>query len=148
MRRLLQPKNRMVSTTPSKTACYISILNIIQGDVDPTDVSHGDPTLDVSADRVSRTLGTPIVAPHTRTTTGQLYSVGACVDTGGVDASVAVRDYEPSGERTDARQSHEHRFRTSPLFFTPRLITVGKRFEELRCLMPVVAAVQAHVGPV
>lgn len=39
MRRLLQPKNRMVSTTPSKSACYISILNIIQGDVDPTDVS-------------------------------------------------------------------------------------------------------------
>ena len=39
MRRLLQPKNRMVSTTPSKTACYISILNIIQGDVDPTDVN-------------------------------------------------------------------------------------------------------------
>jgi len=28
----------MVSTRPSKTACYISILNIIQGDVDPTDV--------------------------------------------------------------------------------------------------------------
>ena len=39
MRRLLQPKNRMVLTTPSKTACYISILNIIQGEVDPTDVS-------------------------------------------------------------------------------------------------------------
>lgn len=39
MRRLLQPKNRMVSTTPVKTACYISILNIIQGNVDPTDVS-------------------------------------------------------------------------------------------------------------
>lgn len=38
MRRLLQPKNRMVSTLPSKTACYISILNIIQGDVDPQDV--------------------------------------------------------------------------------------------------------------
>ncbi|KAF9515563.1 hypothetical protein BS47DRAFT_1371971 [Hydnum rufescens UP504] len=38
MRRLLQPKNRMVSTVPSKTSCYISILNIIQGDVDPTDV--------------------------------------------------------------------------------------------------------------
>ncbi len=38
MRRLLQPKNMLVSTTPSKTACYISILNIIQGDVDPTDV--------------------------------------------------------------------------------------------------------------
>ncbi|KZS99179.1 gamma tubulin [Sistotremastrum niveocremeum HHB9708] len=38
MRRLLQPKNRMVNTTPSKTACYISILNIIQGEVDPQDV--------------------------------------------------------------------------------------------------------------
>lgn len=40
MRRLLQPKNRMVSTSSlsSKTSCYISILNIIQGDVDPTDV--------------------------------------------------------------------------------------------------------------
>ncbi|TFK55014.1 tubulin-domain-containing protein [Heliocybe sulcata] len=38
MRRLLQPKNRMVSTTPSKTACYISILNIIQGDVESNDV--------------------------------------------------------------------------------------------------------------
>ena len=38
MRRLLQPKNRMVSTIPGKKSCYISILNIIQGDVDPTDV--------------------------------------------------------------------------------------------------------------
>lgn len=39
MRRLLQPKNRMVSTMPSKRSCYISILNIIQGEADPTDVS-------------------------------------------------------------------------------------------------------------
>ncbi|KAF2669886.1 tubulin-domain-containing protein [Microthyrium microscopicum] len=38
MRRLLQPKNRMVSTNPSRTSCYISILNIIQGEADPTDV--------------------------------------------------------------------------------------------------------------
>ena len=38
MRRLLQPKNRMVSTTSSKKSCYISILNIIQGEADPTDV--------------------------------------------------------------------------------------------------------------
>ncbi|KAK0448388.1 gamma tubulin [Desarmillaria tabescens] len=37
---VLDPKNRMVSTTPSKTACYISILNIIQGDVDPTDLAN------------------------------------------------------------------------------------------------------------
>ncbi|KAI9791683.1 MAG: gamma-tubulin [Piccolia ochrophora] len=38
MRRLLQPKNRMVSTNPSKKSCYISILNIIQGEADPSDV--------------------------------------------------------------------------------------------------------------
>ncbi|SMR43304.1 unnamed protein product [Zymoseptoria tritici ST99CH_1E4] len=38
MRRLLQPKNQMVSTKPSKSSCYISILNIIMGEADPTDV--------------------------------------------------------------------------------------------------------------
>ncbi|RKP19841.1 tubulin-domain-containing protein [Rozella allomycis CSF55] len=38
MRRLLQPKNRMVSVAPSKRSCYISVLNIIQGEADPTDV--------------------------------------------------------------------------------------------------------------
>jgi tubulin gamma len=38
MRRLLQPKNRMVSITPSKASCYISILNILTGEADPTDV--------------------------------------------------------------------------------------------------------------
>ncbi len=38
MRRLLQPKNRMVSTDPGRKNCYISILNIIQGEADPTDV--------------------------------------------------------------------------------------------------------------
>jgi tubulin gamma len=37
MRRLLQPKNIMVSTS-TRRGCYISILNIIQGDVDPTQV--------------------------------------------------------------------------------------------------------------
>jgi len=45
MRRLLQPKNRMVSTNPSKKSCYISILNIIQGEADPTDVSILNPLL-------------------------------------------------------------------------------------------------------
>jgi tubulin gamma len=38
MRRLLQPKNKMVSTVPSKRSCYVSILNIIQGEADATDV--------------------------------------------------------------------------------------------------------------
>jgi tubulin gamma len=41
MRRLLQPSNMMVSTPlndRNSGHCYISILNIIQGDVDPTQV--------------------------------------------------------------------------------------------------------------
>ena len=41
MRRLLQPKNMMVSTPVHRLEdkhCYISILNIIQGEVDPTQV--------------------------------------------------------------------------------------------------------------
>jgi len=40
MRRLLQPKNVMVSTGRDRqtTHCYIAILNIIQGEVDPTQV--------------------------------------------------------------------------------------------------------------
>ena len=44
MRRLLQPKNVMVSTGRDRQTnhCYIAILNIIQGEVDPTQVSpHG-----------------------------------------------------------------------------------------------------------
>ena len=44
MRRLLQPKNMMVSTNIDKKIqhCYISILNIIQGEVDPTQVGGID----------------------------------------------------------------------------------------------------------
>lgn len=38
MKRLLQPKNIMVSTQPNRIGCYISILNIIQGEADPTQV--------------------------------------------------------------------------------------------------------------
>ena len=61
MRRLLQPKNRMVSTMPSKTACYISILNIIQGDVDPTDVML---SFCIHPPILIYTSGTPIPTPN------------------------------------------------------------------------------------
>eukprot|EP00761_Pharyngomonas_kirbyi_P006742 gb/GECH01006750.1/.p1 GENE.gb/GECH01006750.1/~~gb/GECH01006750.1/.p1 ORF type:complete len:452 (+),score=59.81 gb/GECH01006750.1/:1-1356(+) len=37
MRRLLQPSNIMVSC-PTRRGCYISLLNIVQGEVDPTQV--------------------------------------------------------------------------------------------------------------
>jgi tubulin gamma len=42
MRRLLQPKNVMVTTAARDrniTHCYVSILNIIQGEVDPSEVN-------------------------------------------------------------------------------------------------------------
>lgn len=66
MRRLLQPKNRMVSTVPSKTACYISILNIIQGDVDPTDVCTPFLTLEsLCPIMMDNSLGASIAPPHT-----------------------------------------------------------------------------------
>lgn len=38
MRRLLQPKNQMIEAKTTKSSCYISILNIIMGEADPTDV--------------------------------------------------------------------------------------------------------------
>lgn len=38
MRRLLQSKSHLVSVNPSKKSCYISLMNVIQGDVDPSDV--------------------------------------------------------------------------------------------------------------
>lgn len=38
MRRLTQTKNIMVSAS-TKQGCYVSILNIIQGEVDPTQAS-------------------------------------------------------------------------------------------------------------
>jgi len=42
MRRLLQQKNVMVTTAARDrniTHCYVSILNIIQGEVDPSEVN-------------------------------------------------------------------------------------------------------------
>ena len=39
MLRLLQPKNMMVNVGRERTGRYISILNVIQGDADPTQVS-------------------------------------------------------------------------------------------------------------
>ena len=65
-------------------------------------------------------LGASITAPHTRTAARQLYSVGAGVNTGRVDTSVALRDYEPPRERAYARQPHEYRFRMSSLVLEVR----------------------------
>ena len=113
MRRLLQPKNRMVSTVPSKTACYISILNIIQGDVDPTDVRTaflGFRSRCHSRAYLSFVTGTSIPSPHPGTPTRQFHTVGPCVHPGRTDTSVTVRYDEPSRQRAYACKPHEHRF--------------------------------------
>ena len=41
MRRLLLPNTRLVSVNPSKRSCYISLMNIIQGEATPSDVHKG-----------------------------------------------------------------------------------------------------------
>ena len=41
MMRLLQPKNMMVNLGRERAGRYISILNVIQGDADPTQVCPG-----------------------------------------------------------------------------------------------------------
>jgi tubulin gamma len=77
MRRLLQPKNMMVSTANrrSETACYISILNVIQGEVDPTQVCLF-PLNDISRRRWSQFAGTQVPAAHSRAQVGAIYSLG------------------------------------------------------------------------
>ena len=42
MLRLLQPKNMMVNLGRERAGRYISILNVIQGDADPTQVRRDD----------------------------------------------------------------------------------------------------------
>ena len=117
MRRLLQPKNRMVSTVPSKTACYISILNIIQGDVDPTDVRTVPnclvPKVDATATHwlfFFNVTGTSIASPHPRTPARQFHTLGPGVHPGCVDTAIAIRYDEPPRQRTYACKPHEHRF--------------------------------------
>ena len=83
----------MVSTTPSKTACYISILNIIQGDVDPTDVGdliyifYSDPSVMIK-------LGSPISPANTRAATCEFHTLGPSIHTSSFDPKVAIYCYE------------------------------------------------------
>ena len=74
MRRLLQPKNQMVSTKASKTSCYISILNIIMGEADPTDVRALSQVTEI---RTNAPSGSQVPPPHPRTQPRQLYPLGS-----------------------------------------------------------------------
>ncbi|XP_061033092.1 tubulin gamma-2 chain isoform X2 [Eubalaena glacialis] len=92
MRRLLQPKNVMVSTGRDRQTnhCYIAILNIIQGEVDPTQVGPQEPAEDP---------GTEV---------GQLHPLGPSQHPGGPVQEVALPAFCPQGQRAHDGQPHQH----------------------------------------
>lgn len=109
MRRLLQPKNRMVSTTPSKTSCYISILNIIQGEADPTEVC---PTarLMTYVSRVNSTKqysqGPQIPPSHPRTPPRDLHPLGSCLHPSRTHQEIPLPPKHAPRLRAHARQPY------------------------------------------
>lgn len=111
MRRLLQPKNRMVSTIPSKRSCYISVLNIIQGEADPTDVCsvvmgsklYIEPLTDICL-----CAGSQITVAYKRATLGTIHSLGTSQYPGSFDKEIALRSDFTSSERPYACQSYQH----------------------------------------
>lgn len=82
MRRLLQPKNRMVSTTSSRSSCYISILNIIQGEADPTEVRFPflGSRISPCSDLTKVKTGSQIPPPNPRTRSRKVHSMGSGVN--------------------------------------------------------------------
>lgn len=111
MRRLLQPKNRLVSTPLSPTSCYMSILNIIQGDVDPTDVSEraSEPKRQCHADFRRAHLGPQILATHSRTATGKVYPMGSSIDSSGSCQEIALCSDKSSRQRIDVGEPYGYR---------------------------------------
>jgi hypothetical protein len=107
MRRLLQPKNRMVSTNPTKKSCYMSILNIIQGEADPTDVS---PNIKVAATLIlTRDTGPQIPPPHPRTSSRNFHSLGPCFHSSRSHPQIPLRSILTPCLRPHARKPHRHR---------------------------------------
>ena len=108
MRRLLQPKNRMVSTAPSKASCYISILNIIQGEADPNDVRLA--IFPISGQSSHSCIGPQIPASHPRASPCHLHPVGPGEHSGRTHEEVALHTHVTSRQRIDVGQSHQHRY--------------------------------------
>ena len=126
MRRLLQPKNRMVSTTPSKTSCYISILNIIQGEADPTEVSL---KYFSSINLIAKsTTGPQISPPHSRASACNIHPMGPSFDSSCPDEEVAL----PS-EQTSRVWSHVGKPHVSCYALQENCHTV-RQDEETKCL--------------
>ncbi|KAK1331168.1 hypothetical protein QTO34_009117 [Cnephaeus nilssonii] len=118
MRRLLQPKNVMVSTGRDRQTnhCYIAILNIIQGEVDPTQVGeapsfHPGP----GRGRGEATTTTPVPTPGPQepaedpgTEAGQLYPLGPSQHPGGPVQEVSLPALCPPGQWAHDGQPHQH----------------------------------------
>ncbi len=110
MRRLLQPKNRMVSVTPSKKSCYVSILNIIQGEADPTDVClHTSSELIYVHNCINANAGPQIPPSNSRTPSSGIHSLGSREYASRADQEITLRTHITSSEWVDVGQSHEHR---------------------------------------
>lgn len=118
MRRLLQPKNVMVSTGRDRQTnhCYIAILNIIQGEVDPTQVGeapsfHPGPR----RGRGEATTTTPVPTPGPQepaedpgTEAGQLHPLGPSQHPSGPVQEVSVPALCPPGQWAYDGQPHQH----------------------------------------
>ena len=76
MRRLLQPKNRMVSASPGKNSCYISILNMIMGEADPTDVRFTPHLSHSQSCSLTSLSGPQIPPPHPRKPPRAIHPLG------------------------------------------------------------------------
>lgn len=117
MRRLLQPKNRMVSANPSRNSCYISILNIIMGEAEPTDVGcvlsvarypcfHADIT----------SPGPQVPSSYPRTPTRHIHSLGSRQHPSRPHADIAIPATAVQFTSTSARlwshacQPHWHQY--------------------------------------
>lgn len=118
MRRLLQPKNRMVSTTPSKKSCYISILNIIQGEADPTDVSFIIPLhlFHSIADKV----GPQITPSYPRTSTRDIYSMGTSINPSSTNPPISLSSIISSCFGFNVSKSYWHFYALPTNRFTVR----------------------------
>ena len=110
MRRLLQPKNVMVSTAARDrniTHCYVSILNIIQGEVDPSEVSYSLVCFD-SFHWIHRSLklGSQEFDAYSWTETSRFYSLGSGFDPSRTVEKITLCYHPTSCEWTDAGQSY------------------------------------------
>lgn len=122
MRRLLQPKNVMVSTGRERqpSHCYIAILNIIQGEVDPTQVGgnricilRNSPWTNTFGDHsnilsTGSSVGAQKPPKDPGAKTRQLHPLGSRQHPGGLVQEVPVPALGPPSQRPDDGQPHQY----------------------------------------